>query len=398
MKQKKRFSSIALLVWFLFIMIFLSAWNMDRFVKIVWDDFSGNDPLISPAADKLDTARQRPLRFNMYYTRYFRFMEPLKEVTGFSYMALNKRAIDNFSYIKDFSGNMQLVEDDFNKAQAEEQILILADAFGERDIPFLFVSMPPRFDIEDFPIARELDFYGQHEAGMLGSLSDAGVWTLDTKQELKDAGLPYLYPFKTDIHLQTKGEIEAARLIAEELSAYGVEINDADIIFDRNNYTVETYDFGGNLIRSAGLIFTGGLDDFELWFPDFETDLTVEDPVKNKVTKRGPFSESVMNQMDPNTTTAGFTLYWVVNYLQYSTPYSTIDNNLNKDGPRLLFIIDSYSFRTVSHMSLGAGHITIIDPRQRGSKKHLIEAMENGEYDAVIVAAGGKEFYEKISF
>jgi hypothetical protein len=71
---------------------------------------------------------------------------------------------------------------------------------------------------------------------------------------------------------------------------------------------------------------------------------------------------------------------------------------MRKDGCRLLFIIDSYAFRTASYMSLGAGHVTVIDPRGKGSEEYLRAAMDNGDFDAVIVAAGGKDFYEKIKF
>jgi hypothetical protein len=323
-------------------------------------------------------------------------MEPLAEVAGASYIVLNKRSIDNYMAIKDSDGVLQLLEDGFDRECAERQIIALADSFGERDIPLIFVSMPPRFDKDELVIAQELDFFGQRDELMLSVLAEAGIETLDVGNELKNAGIRYIYPFKTDIHLQTAGEIETARLLAGKLETIGIEIENRDIIFDMSNYRIETMDFAGDLIKSSGTLYTYGVDEFELWYPDFETDLTVENQSK-KLTKQGPFEKSVMNGMTVKRENAlNYTPYWVVNYLQHPSAFYTVDNNINDSGCRLLFLIDSYAMRTAAYLSLGAGHITVIDPRGIDSEKYLKEAVDRGEYDAVIIAAGGKTFYDKI--
>jgi len=387
MKAKKQKSSIALIVWFLAAIIFLSAWNADRFVSMMKRELPG----IAPADAKVRTDR-----WDAYYTRYFRFMEPLAEVGGISYLALNKKSVDNYYYIKDGNGNMQLLEDDFDRPRSEEQALRLADAFGQRGVPFIFLSLPPRFDKEDFRIANELNFFGQRDEKMLAAFEAAGVETLDAGRELKDEGARYLYPFKTDIHLETAGEFETARLLAGKLASLSVEIEDAGEIFDRNNYTVEAHSFVGNLVKSSGTAYTGGADCFELWRPVFDTDLTVENP-KEGVLKSGPFESSVMNGMvAPENAGLNHTPYWVLNYLQYPSAYYTVDNDLRPDGARLLFIIDSFAMRTAAYLALGAGHITVIDPRGENSAFYLAQAMEEGEYDAVIVAAGGNTFYDSM--
>lgn len=389
MKRKKQVGGALLIAWFLFVIIFLSAWNADRFVSMMGDELPGITP---------ENAKVRTDRWDSYYTKYFRFMEPLAEAAGVSFLALGKQSVDNYNYVKDGAGNMQLVEDGFDRERAERQLLALADAFDKRGIPFVFVSLPPRFDKEDFRIARELDFFGQRDEKMLAVLSGAGVEVLDAGQELKDAGERYLYPFRTDIHLQTAGEIEAARLLAGRLEALGVGVMDTDVIFDRDNYRVIPYDFAGNLVKSSGVAYTRGSDSFELWFPKFDTDLTVENP-ENRVIKQGPFEQSVMNGMDdPKELAKQANQYWVLDYLQYPSAYCTVENNMNEDGCRLLIIIDSLAMRMASYISLGAGYVTVIDPRGEGSEKYLAQAMKSGEYDAVIVAAGGKDFYDNLAF
>jgi len=431
-KKKKRISSTALIAWFLFVVLFLSAWNADRFVDMMASELPGITP---------ENAKVRTDRWDSYYTRYFRFMEPLAELTGASFLVMGKKSADNYNYFKDGAGCMQLLEDDFDRPRAEKQIQTLAGAFEGRGVPFIFVAMPPRFDKEDFPVARELDFFGQHDEKMIAALSGGGIDVLDAGQLMKDSGARYLYPFKTDIHLETEGEFETARLLAEKLSSMGLEIMGRDSVFDKGSYEIVPYAFTGNLVKSYGVSYTFGGDIFELWYPLFDTDLTVTNPglpilgpdiaaadlslpiadpdgaaadpglpiadpdiavtdpdlattnPDDVVSKQGPFAESVMNGMELR---GSANPYWVINYLQYPSPYYTIVNNNNKDGCKLLFIIDSYAMRTVAYLSLGAGRIDVIDTRSDGSAEYLRQAMETGGYDAVLVAAGGKDFYNSI--
>jgi hypothetical protein len=387
MKQQKKISSIVLIAWFLFLMIFLSAWNADRFVGMMQQDLKGINP---------ENAKLRTDSWDSVFTGYFRFKEQLTEISGATYLTLNKRAVDNYAFIKDGNGNMQILEEWYDREHAQAQITMLADGFEGRGIPFVFLSMPPRFDKEEFQIALERDFFGQRDDRNIEVLTSYMINVLDSGVELADEGKASLYPFKTDIHLQTEGEIETARLLADKLSEFGVEIKDRDIIFDRDNYTVVSRYFAGNLVVNVGTGFTDGSDVFELWYPDFETDLTVESPGE-EILKTGPFAESVMNGMDnPERLARDKNPYWVLDYLQFPSPYYTIENNLQKDGPRLLCIIDSYAMRTIAYLSLGAGHITVIDPRQEGGMSHLIAAMESGEYDAAVIAAGGRDFYNSL--
>ncbi|MCL2111203.1 MAG: hypothetical protein FWH32_02910 [Clostridiales bacterium] len=392
MKQKKWNSGKTLIVWFLAVMIFLSAWNADRFYYMMERDLPGIT---------LADAKERTDRWDSYYTRYFRFMEPLAEVSGVSYLAMGKTSTDNYTYAKDKAGNLQLREDGFDRERSAEQMYVIAEAFASRGIPFVFAALPPRFEDEDFLIGTELSFFGSHDAYMLQAAREAGIDTLDVRQKLINEGLRHQYSFKTDIHLETEGEVEAARVLSGHLASLGIEIRDRDIIFDRNNYNVETQRFAGNLVKSSGIVYTHGSDAFELWYPNFHTDLTVESPARRgarSVSKSGQFSESVMNGMEPRGEGYTFsnTQYWVLNYLQYPSAYCTVENNMHPDGARLLVIMDSYATRMASYLSLGAGHITVIDPRGDGSAGYLFEAMENGEYDAVVMAAGTRDFYDKI--
>ena len=394
-KEKKRIGNIAINAWFLSVMIFLSAWNADRFVNMVRSEL----PQMT-----LGTAKEFIGNWETYYTEYFRHMEPLAEIGGVSYLVLDKWSVDNYSYMKDGEGNVQLLEDNFDRALAEERMLRISEAFKKRDIPLVYISLPPRFDKEDFKVAQEMDFFGQRDERMLALLSEAGVDTLDAGGALRNAGQRYLYPFKTDIHLETEGEYETARLLAEKLSSMGIEIAEREVIFDKSNYTVASFPFAGNLVKSSGSTYTWGKDSFELWYPVFETDFTVVNPERNRI-REGSFAESIMNGYDaPVSLADNPNPYWVTNYLQYPSPFYTIENNKLENGCRLLFIIDSYAMRTVSFLSLGAKHITVIDPRGEGSGRsdgkggaeYLANAIEAGEYDAVIIAAGGWDFYKSI--
>jgi hypothetical protein len=373
--KKKKKSELVLTIAFLAIVIFLTAWNANRFVWMMQKDLPGITP---------DNAIWRTGSWNTSYVEYFRFREPLIDLYGLFNMGLGKQSLDNFSLLKDGEGKMQSTQEGFDMEHAVSAVAALSDAFAARDIPLIFVSEPPRYTEESFPVSAQVNFFGGRDPEFLYELTDAGVDVLVAEGEGNVA-------LKTDMHLTTKAEFDVARQIADRLVSQGIDYRDRDIIFDPVNYEVESHLMYGNLVKSAGKFFTQGGDDFELYYPQFETDFSIVDPELNEQ-RRGAFRNTLMNGME-DILDLNPMPYWVVDYLKYPSGFYTITNHKQEDGCKILFVMDSVAMRTAAYLALGAGQITVIDPRGENGDTHLAEEMISGDYDAVIVEGGGEEFF-----
>lgn len=379
-KKKKSKPELTLIIAFLSIVIFLTAFNADRFYWMMRADLPGITP---------NNAIWRTGSWNTYFTEYFRFKDELVNLYGIFNLGLGKQSLDNFGFVKDNDGIMQKTQENFDRQKAIESIVTISDGFNDRDIPLIFVSQPPRFTEMSFPISKEIHFFGERDADFLRILTEYGVDVLEANSEGNVA-------LKTDMHLTTVAEFDVARQIANRLEEMGIDYRDSDTIFDLANYDSVAYPFYGNLVKSSGEYFTSGADSFEFLYPRFDTDFTLDNPEAG-IEKRGDFRNSLMNGME-ETFEYAVNPYWVLNYLSYPSAKYTITNHKNEDGCKLLFIMDSVALRSISYLALGAGEITVIDPRGANGTVVLHDEVMNGNYDAVIVEGGGEEFFLSIDF
>jgi hypothetical protein len=374
-KKKKNKSGLVLTIAFLAIIIFLTAWNANRFVWMMQKDLPGITP---------DNAIWRTGSWNTSYVEYFRFRGNLIDLYGLFNLALGKQSLDNFSLLKDGENRMQSTQEGFDREHAVSAVTALSETFAARGIPLIFVSEPPRYSQESFPVSAQVNFFGGRDSEFLQALTEAGVDVLVAKRDENVA-------LKTDMHLTTATEFDVARQIADRLVGQGVDYRESDIIFDLANYDTERHPMYGNLVKSAGRFFTQGGDDFELFHPRFETDFTIVNP-ESSVEKSGDFRHTLMNGMEDRLDIDPMP-YWVLDYLQYPSGFYTITNHKQEDGCKILFVMDSVAMRTAAYLALGAGQVTVIDPRGENGDTHLAEEMRSGDYDAVIVEGGGEEFF-----
>lgn len=187
--------------------------------------------------------------------------------------------------------------------------------------------------------------------------------------------------FKTDVHYTTKAEFSILRPLTAYLETFGLHFANKDIVLDLGQYEAVTHPFIGNLGRSVGKFYTG-LDSFEHYIPKFETSLKLINPSASLV-REGDFASVLINGSlnDPN---AGIYTYWITDYMQYPSPYYTIENNLINEN-HILVIGDSMSMRTIAYLSLLCQNVTFLDPRSFGNTDYLTQELDQNQYDAVLV-------------
>ncbi|MDE7322614.1 MAG: hypothetical protein K2N73_07735 [Lachnospiraceae bacterium] len=324
---------------------------------------------------------------NEYKSEFYR-KDQFLDLYGMSLSALGKKMLGNFEYVKDESGIVHLISSASITEESTEQflkdILKLKESLDKQGIPLVYVQIP----------SREMEGYSDYPSNAFNKtdktikdlkkkLDDNNIDNIDIGEKCLDSpdALPKdQFFFKTDIHLTTDAEM----WVGKQLLAYLNENTPCEIapdIFDINTYRKETYSFRGNLAREGGKYFTKA-DEFIIYIPDYETSFLLSNPLQG-VEKSGIFDDTVMNSYTRLGDIDEY-VYWVTNYLQFTSPFYNITNNL-KDKNNILIIMDSMCFRTVSYLSLGCHKVTILDPRYFGGTDYIDIALKGDEYDAVIV-------------
>ena len=263
----------------------------------------------------------------------------------------------------------------------------------ENGAQFLYCAAPKKELYEQLP-SNEVNYFPEDYERLLRGLESGQIPTLDFSAVLKENNLTKgseIFYF-TDHHWRVQSGFIASTAISKALSTlYGFEYNEQ--YTDLQNYTVTVYPnwFLGSKGKKVGRYFSShGTDDFELITPNFETNMTEEQPMKGDI-REGTFAETVlfMQNMEKD--------YY--NKSPYST-YSGGDfrlqimkNNLNPDGDKILLIRDSFACAVAPFLALQTSELHICDMRDYswyvGDKLNLEDYIQEIKPDYVIVLYSG---------
>ncbi len=165
-------------------------------------------------------------------------------------------------------------EDELIK-QNTDNIIRFNEELKERGIPLIFMINPVTSSKYDPEIPDGLYDYGNENLDRVGAaLRAGGVLTIDFRNELYADGIDaYDMMYRTDHHWNTRMGFYAYRKVAEALEReLGCEIDPK--VKELDNYTIKTYPKWhlGSRGQRTGRFF-GGVDDFDLITPNFETHL-----------------------------------------------------------------------------------------------------------------------------
>lgn len=294
-----------------------------------------------------------------------------------------KHLVGDEQFYKDDEGMMHLSRDSVDYMPLLESVEQLSNQLQQRNIPLLLCQ------------SAERAAYGDRYSKLFDGESLSYIEPLREKMRNRCVYLDYAETFyniglektdiffKSDVHYTTDAEFTALEAIVNTLETdTDLSFSNKNTVLDKSNYKILERPFVGNLAHSSGEIYTG-VDNFQFLYPLFETSMKLDNSTQGCV-KEGEFQEVCMNQYIENGYTDKWT-YWVTDYLQYPSPYYTIENHM-VDQTNLLVICDSMAFRTVSYLSLMCHSITVLDPRSFGSKLYLADALSSN-YDAVVVIA-----------
>ena len=209
-------------------------------------------------------------------------------------------------------------------------------------------------------------------------LEEAGVETLDLRPWFESHGERYGdWFFRTDHHGRPEAAFAAWGVLAEELEGrYGFSFDPA--LTDEANYSKTVYEdfFLGSQGKRTGSLYAG-VDDFTVYTPKFDTDLTYTCPFYD-MERTGPFEASVCFP----ERVAGRDWFNGNPYTYYAGgdyPLARIVNHNNPDGPKLLLIRDSFACALTPFLALGCSEVVTVDLRYfSGDLLETIRAEEPG--------------------
>ena len=268
-----------------------------------------------------------------------------------------------------------------DREERAAEITALRDYCASRGMAHLYITTPNDACRYDWDISGVLDFYNQNADRLQKSLRQAGVDTIDLRDELHKAGMDHHKSFyQTDHHWLPQTGRWAAGVIAERLNAdYGFDIN--PLFFEPERWREDVYE--DLLLGSQGKKVTlarAKPEDFTLLYPNFVTHFHIEIPSLD-VDKSGDFSSvfyrhNVIRLRD---------LYSQSPYAIFffgDQALTRVHNEMCDNGKRILVLGHSFDNVVLPFLALGVEYLDSIDPREfTGSIETFLD--EN-RYDVVI--------------
>ena len=238
-------------------------------------------------------------------------------------------------------------------------VIALNEYLREESIDFVLVNAPRKIDKFNSQLPSGItDYLNSDFDRLLNILCQSNVSVIDLREKIRHAGLNhYDLFFRTDHHWTPEAGLWATGVIMNKhLQDYmpgGIDL------YDNSNWDITVYNdiFLGSHGRRVGRLY-GGLDDFSVISPRFETELKVIIPQKNW-DRTGSFAETCIDSSRLRKD------YYANNtYTAYiaGTPGVRV-SNIYGNGMKCLIIGDSFSQMIVPFISLSFSETYFYDSR-----------------------------------
>ena len=249
--------------------------------------------------------------------------------------------------------------------QVKENAAATADfarALEELGIPYLYLCAPQKLQRGVQLLPEPLAESGNASADvLLAELARRETDYLDLRPLFESNGIYANWFFRTDHHWKPETAFFAWQELTEVLAdRYGFPADPA--LTDPASWRTEVLEdfFLGSQGKRVGSLY-GGVDDFTLYIPRFDTDLTYACPSYG-FTRTGAFETSVCfpERVAERDWFNGnpYTYYAGGDY-----PLATITNHNNPDGPRIVLLRDSFACALTPFLALSCSELVTIDLR-----------------------------------
>lgn len=303
---------------------------------------------------------------------------------GLSARLLNKHYIIETnatnSVVKDNNEFLQFISFPVDTAPYVEKISDIKKTLDELNTPLLYVQTPLK-TIEDYTQMPEgiVDYANSNTDTFLTQLEEAGIDVLDLRQNVKEEGLELDKLFyRTDHHWTTQTAFWAVGEVVDYLKQnLGMDLDPKHVYTNSEFYDATLYEksFLGSQGRRVGKYY-GGVDDYTLMLPKFDTNYTVTiNKTNNSTVTEGTFEEAIVKRHlldEKDIFTNRYAAYFGADY-----PEVIVENHLANSDKKVLILKDSFAIPFSAFLSTMVGETRLLDTRYyEGDVEEYIKAYQ----------------------
>lgn len=289
---------------------------------------------------------------------------------GLSAKLLNKHYImdtnTSSSVVKDNNNILQFITNKVDTMPYVEKIASLKKVLDEMNTPLLYVQTPLKV-IEGYTQMPKgiTDYANTNTDIFLDQLADAGIEAIDLRENIKQENLDVSDLFyTTDHHWKTQTAFWAVGQTTEYIKEnLGIDLDPEGFYTNTENYSSTFYEknFLGSQGRRVGKYY-GGVDDYTLMLPKFDTDYTVTINKSNGSTvTEGTFEEALVkyNLLNPSDIfTNRYAAYFGADFPEVIVRNRSADNDM-----KVLIFKDSFGLPFSAFLSTMVGETRLVDTR-----------------------------------
>ena len=328
------------------------------------------------------------------------FQEHIQNAGGYLKLGLQQTMSVNYTIIQAENGQFTYLDFypylSYDFSTPALQMQQLQQAAQDRDATFLYLNATGLYiegtgSYGSMPVVN----HNPRADAFLNSLNGYGVEALDSRTVLAASALaPQEYRYRTASYWTTQASFEVYLSLVEKLREQGANIDGEGFYTDSNNFTRTEYpsSYVGDIGKRVS-VPVSGYDDFTLIEPGFETDFFVEYRYANhSTTRQGSFTQALLETHWINSENPYQRDMYAV-YLTGEYPLCIIQNRLNPNGPKILFVGDAYMLPVASFIATAASEIHLLWPYTVPESGTLIDYLEDGSFDCVVVGMSPSLLY-----
>ena len=270
------------------------------------------------------------------------------------------------SIIKDNNGQLQFAVQQLDTSKYVEGIKSTYELLEAKDIPMLYVQTPVKVieGYTEFPPMIE-DYTQENTSFFKDKLLANNIPFLDLRNNIDKAGIEYdnLF-FHTDHHWTTRTAFWAVGEVVNYIEENtNLKLDEDEVYTNIDNYHSKVFanSFLGSQGRRVGKYY-GGVDDYELLYPKFETDYKVTiNKGSVETVSEGGFQEAIIKKhllAGNDVFTNRYASYFGGDY-----PEVILENNKINNDIKVLIIKDSFALPFSAFFSTMVEETRMLDTR-----------------------------------
>lgn len=326
-------------------------------------------------------------------TNGFYGKEKYIDLVGLADRLQGKHYIDDVdptnTVVKDNHGLLHFVTQQTDPTKITDKMALLNEKLKAKDIALLHVQTPLKVKEGFTELPPTItDYSNQNTDKFLQGLEEGGVNYIDLREEAEKDQLDQLSMFfHTDHHWTFNTAFWAVDKVVEKLNNdYNLGLDPDHYYRDLSNYNQNFYEnvFLGSQGRRVGR-FYGGVDDFNMITPKFDTQYTVQvnkSDTTEGTPRSGSFTDTIVNKslinMEDTVYTNRYAAYFGADYREVIIKNEAVDND-----KKIIVVKDSFGLPFTAFLSTMVSEVRMIDLRYF-SPDNLESYIDEFDPDAVL--------------